>query len=193
MDNRKEQCTSCFEIISDRPLICSSTKPEAEEAEDGDGDDSSSVAASSVARSRTPLRRNAQERQALLEADPTIQTLEPYQVLCKNCQKWVKLSKSSTYSAHNWDRHKRSCSDTVCVYSYVQELISPHHSLPGYYSPSSRVSAAQRKLKLVNDPQIKSFDPHCVECALCREDVPLGHESEYNLAKWEEHKLQCSG
>ncbi|KZP19375.1 hypothetical protein FIBSPDRAFT_828258 [Athelia psychrophila] len=152
------------------------TKPEAEEAEeadaDGDGDDSSSVAASSVARSKAPIRRNAQERQAILEADPNIQTLEPYKVLCKICQRWVKLSKSSTYSAHNWDRHKRSCSDTV---------------------PSSRVSAAQRKLKLVNDPQIKSFDPHCVECALCREDVPLGHESEYNLAKWEEHKLQCSG
>ncbi|KAF7975454.1 hypothetical protein HWV62_7768 [Athelia sp. TMB] len=144
---------------------------EEEEEEEDDCDGSSSVAASSVARSVASIKRSAQERQALVEGDPNVDTVEPHQVLCKLCHRWIKLSTHTAYSLYNWNRHKRSCNNLL---------------------PSSRVTAAQRKLKLVNDPQVKAFESYTVECAICREDVALGHDVEYDLTKWEQHKTQCS-
>jgi hypothetical protein len=58
-------------------------------------------------------------------------------------------------------------------------------------SPSSRVATAERKLKLVNDPQAMSSSSHSVECSLCRGHISLGHEGEYDLTNWNVHKLRC--
>lgn len=54
--------------------------------------------------------------------------------------------------------------------------------------PSGRVAAAERKLRIVNDSQAKSFDPKNVECALCEVNVNLQGEGDYNLTSWEAHK-----
>lgn len=59
------------------------------------------------------------------------------------------------------------------------------------YRPSSRVAAAERKLRLVNDPQAKSFRAHDVECAVCGVRVDLKGDGHYNLTSWEEHKERC--
>lgn len=60
------------------------------------------------------------------------------------------------------------------------------------FRPSSRVATAERKLKLVNDSQAKSYGVHNVVCDLCDTDVPLEGDGDYNLTSWESHKLQCS-
>jgi hypothetical protein len=57
--------------------------------------------------------------------------------------------------------------------------------------PSSRVEAAERKLKLVNDAKAKTFTANSVECISCGAMVTLEGEGEYNLMKWEEHKSGC--
>lgn len=58
--------------------------------------------------------------------------------------------------------------------------------------PSNRVSAAKRKLLVVNDPQAKSFDPHRIQCTFCSTNVALQGEGDYNLTNWNEHKAQCT-
>ena len=58
--------------------------------------------------------------------------------------------------------------------------------------PSSRVATAQRKLSLLNDSQVKSANPQSVECKLCHKTVELDGRADYDLTKWEEHKLTCA-
>ena len=48
-----------------------------------------------------------------------------------------------------------------------------------------------RKLQLINDPQVKSFTPEAVVCDLCSLPVVLQGDADYSLAKWHEHKLGC--
>ncbi len=57
--------------------------------------------------------------------------------------------------------------------------------------PGSKVAAAQRKLTLVNDPQAHSFSNESVECNVCKQTVDLGRQLDYDLTRWEEHKLMC--
>ena len=59
--------------------------------------------------------------------------------------------------------------------------------------PSSRVAAAERKLRLVNDAQAKTFDIRCVECSQCDRKIVLEGDGDYNIAKWDEHKAECPG
>ena len=66
-------------------------------------------------------------------------------------------------------------------------------TLMGPVSPSSRVATAQRKLKLVNDPHVKAFTPRSVDCKLCDTTVELERTAEYDLTKWEDHKLTVHG
>ena len=54
------------------------------------------------------------------------------------------------------------------------------------------MATAERKLKLVNDPQAMSSSSHSVECSLCRGHISLGQEGEYDLTNWNAHKLRCA-
>ena len=58
--------------------------------------------------------------------------------------------------------------------------------------PSNRVAAAKRKLLVVNDPQVKSFDTRRIQCTFCSANVALQGEGDYNLTNWDEHKAQCT-
>lgn len=49
-----------------------------------------------------------------------------------------------------------------------------------------------RKMQLVNDPQIKSFTTEAVVCSVCSFPVVLQGDGDYSLVKWHEHKLNCS-
>jgi len=138
-------------------------------AEDED-DDTASVAASCVAHSERSVRRTEPERLAFLESEPNAESVEADKVMCKVCHKWVKLSTKQRYALGNWQAHQRRCSGAI---------------------PSSRVATAERKLKLVNDPQALSSSAHSVECSLCREYISLGRESDYDLTTWNEHKMHC--
>jgi hypothetical protein len=56
--------------------------------------------------------------------------------------------------------------------------------------PSNRVASAERKLKLVNDAQAKTFTSRSVECSICGVGVAL--EGDYVLNNWDSHKAKCS-
>lgn len=49
---------------------------------------------------------------------------------------------------------------------------------------------AERKLRLVNDSQVKSFTADSVHCVICDLIVPLG--GEYDATDWGNHKRGCS-
>ncbi|KIK50457.1 hypothetical protein GYMLUDRAFT_51165 [Collybiopsis luxurians FD-317 M1] len=122
----------------------------------------------SAATPRTRLTE--EERKGILLADPNIQEVEPEQVLCKNCTKWIRLNNTTAYDLSNWKQHNRSCNAPI---------------------PSSRVATAARKLQLVNDEQVKSFSTNTVVCATCNITVELTKDVDYNLTLWNEHKAGC--
>lgn len=111
------------------------------------------------------------ERKALLEEDLRAQEVKPHEILCRSCQKWIKLSIDHTYVLGNWHAHQQRCSGVV---------------------PSSRVATAERKYSLLNDPQAKSSSARHVECAFCRTNIELDGVAQYDLTKWHEHKAKCS-
>ena len=49
-----------------------------------------------------------------------------------------------------------------------------------------------RKLQLANDPQVKNFTTDAVVCHVCNLPVVLQGDGDYNLAKWQDHKLTCA-
>ncbi|KAG2136316.1 hypothetical protein BD769DRAFT_1440166 [Suillus cothurnatus] len=116
-------------------------------------------------------RQSDAERKALLEEDLRAQEVKPHEVLCRSCQKWIKLSIDHAYILGNWHAHQQRCSGVV---------------------PSSRVATAERKYSLLNDPQAKSSSARHVECAFCRTNVELDGVAQYDLTKWHEHKAKCS-
>ncbi|KAF7308920.1 hypothetical protein MKEN_01092500 [Mycena kentingensis (nom. inval.)] len=118
----------------------------------------------------TARRTTVEERKAELEADPRAEEVAPDQVLCRKCQKWIRLSTKSMYALANWNQHQLSCGDEIV---------------------SSRVAAAKRKITLVNDAQAKTKGPRFVECAVCSTAVELLGEQEYTLTNWELHKKTC--
>ncbi|KAI9464747.1 hypothetical protein HD554DRAFT_2026280, partial [Boletus coccyginus] len=116
-------------------------------------------------------RMSTAQRRAALRHDPLAQEVEPHRVHCRGCQKWIKLSTISEYTLNNWQIHKHRCPD------------SP---------PGSRVATAERKILLLNDPQVlKVCSPGQVECCNCKRVVPLEGEVGYDLTKWIEHKQNC--
>ncbi|KAG2128594.1 hypothetical protein DEU56DRAFT_819149 [Suillus clintonianus] len=122
-----------------------------------------------------PAQKSDAERKALLEEDPRAQEVKPHEVLCRSCQKWIKLSIDHVYLLGNWLAHQQRCSGVI---------------------PSSRVATAvataERKHSLLNDPQAKSSSPRHVECAFCRTNVELDGVAQYDLTKWHEHKAKCT-
>jgi len=48
-----------------------------------------------------------------------------------------------------------------------------------------------RRLQLLNDPQVKSFTTEAVVCDVCKLPVVLQGDGEYNLVKWQDHKSAC--
>ncbi|KAJ7066495.1 hypothetical protein C8F01DRAFT_703966 [Mycena amicta] len=115
-------------------------------------------------------RMTADERKAELEGDPRAERVDIDQVLCRKCQKWVRLSTKTAYALYNWNQHQGVCGD---------EMVS------------SRVAMAKRKIALVNDSQAKTKGPRFVECAICSTSVELAGDQDYTLTNWESHKQTC--
>ncbi|KAL1747852.1 hypothetical protein HDZ31DRAFT_30973, partial [Schizophyllum fasciatum] len=136
---------------------------------DDDADEeSASAAAPSI--SEATVRRSEAERKAILEADSRAEELEPMQALCRKCHKWIKLSSKQRYALSNWNRHQRSCADSV---------------------PSARVSSAQRQVYLFNDKQARNPQSDSVECKACDAKITLEGDGDYNLTNWQQHKSIC--
>jgi len=142
---------------------------EQEDIQSDRDEDSQSMMSESIAEYDRDAKMTEDERKALLEADNRAESVHPHEAVCKKCQKVVKLAPKRQYILTNWRRHQDKCSGQ---------------------QQSSRVAMAERKLRIVNDAQAKSFTARTVECKKCSENVPL--DGEYELGKWEEHKTKCS-
>ncbi|KAF9466125.1 hypothetical protein BDZ94DRAFT_1252170 [Collybia nuda] len=114
--------------------------------------------------------KTAAQRKEILEADAFILAVQPHDVQCRKCEKWIRLSNTQEYANNNWNIHRKSCCEAT---------------------PSNRVATATRKLQIVNDPLAKSFGPSHVDCALCDKKIELSGEGTYNLTDWEAHKETC--
>ncbi|KAG8221032.1 hypothetical protein J3R82DRAFT_2542 [Butyriboletus roseoflavus] len=131
-------------------------------------------------------RRTPAQRRAVFRNDPQAQEVEPRRVLCRACQKWIKLSGISDYSLANWQSHKHRC----CGSTPAPQSVRRTPSKPNF-SPSSRVATAERKIVLLNDPQVKACSAGHVQCGTCKSVVALEGEVDYELTKWTEHKGKC--
>jgi len=149
-----------------RSLDASTTSKSPQKEEEEESEDEASIVHSVTDKA---IRRSVAQRQAYLEADPRAEVVKPHEVLCRTCQRWIKLGKLP-YGLSNWTRHHKSCSGSL---------------------PSSRVANAERKLKLVNDSMARAFTVKSVECDACDAIVDLEGEGDYNLTKWTEHKMSC--
>lgn len=142
------------------------------EMEKPEGEVSVSELSQEITKQPSPqsARQTDAEKKALLEEDPRAQEVRPHEVLCRSCQKWIKLSIDHTHLLGNWHAHQQRCSRVV----------------------PSIVATAERKYSLLNDPQAKSSSARHVECAFCRTNVELDGVVQYDLTKWHEHKAKCS-
>jgi len=131
-------------------------------------------------------RKSEAERLATLQADPRAQEIKPHEVLCRSCQKWIKLSVTQAYALNNWQSHQQRCSGST----YVPRPLRPAASQQNF-SPSSRVATAERKIALLNDPQVRTASPNSVRCTYCKVTVMLEGDVDYDLTKWNEHKTTC--
>ncbi|KAJ8694472.1 hypothetical protein PTI98_007137 [Pleurotus ostreatus] len=170
----KALCTKCGKVISlgtnqtyvIRPWVTHRTSCDGDDYKEGDDRDDAGFPPPAPPPSQP--KKNVDERKATLEADPRAAEVRAETVLCKKCNKWIKLTKGRQYVLTHWNEHQSRCD------------MQP-----------SEVTAAEHKLQLVNDPQVKYFTRELVQCATCGIAVHL-QGVEYDLTEWIKHKgLNC--
>ena len=67
------------------------------------------VAAAALNPAHESRRRNAEQRAAILRADPLLAEVESSRVFCTLCHKWVQLRQDSSYCAYPWLQHRNKC------------------------------------------------------------------------------------
>ncbi|CCM02535.1 uncharacterized protein FIBRA_04637 [Fibroporia radiculosa] len=190
--------------------------PERPSPDDSIGDDRSSIGESS----KTRVRKTETERMEFLQSDELSGDVEPHRMFCMGCQEWIDLNHKRRYVMQNWINHRKACSKQRgrSVKSEVLEhkpevkldakseigteddnisVATPEKPTSileraSKERPSNRIAMAQRKLKLVNDPQVKKLTDQSAECTVCRLEVSVRGEIDYDLALWEEHKATCT-
>ncbi|KAG6850650.1 hypothetical protein H0H93_010378 [Arthromyces matolae] len=129
--------------------------------------------------------KTVEQRIASLTGDPDVASVKPHEVLCRNCGTWVRLSNNVPYKIANWKAHTQ----------LSLHPISQRHLIMSRHQPSDRVAAATRKLRLVNDSQVKSFTDQNVLCAYCDTTIVSGemkNQGQHDLDAWTEHKTICT-
>ncbi|KAI0738514.1 hypothetical protein C8Q80DRAFT_1205853 [Daedaleopsis nitida] len=168
MKNWVEHRRQC-KAIAERAMSPTKEKA-ADDMEDEVGSAAGGGAGADIFNTASKRIKKEEDRQAIIENDPLAGEVKHDTVFCKNCQTWVPLSKQTRYSLYPWRAHVQKCSGHV---------------------PGTRVATAQRKMQLVNDAQVKSYTTNSVECKMCDAQIELDGKVEYDLGKWEEHKLSC--
>lgn len=108
-----------------RPSVSNVSKsPEKEDEAQSDEDDGTSSITQSV--SDHSKRKTEVERQTILETDPRTEEVRPYEVLCKTCQKWIKLGTKQRYALGNWRGHQKRCSGSLSVPCFLPSPIIAH-------------------------------------------------------------------
>ncbi|KAH9913957.1 uncharacterized protein BXZ73DRAFT_92876 [Epithele typhae] len=140
-------------------------------SEEDDKDENASVAPSITGTPGLNKRvMKEEDRKAIIEASPNAGEVLPNKVFCKGCSTWIKLATNTRYSLSPWRSHSSKCNGVT---------------------PSTRVATAQRKLRLVNDSQVKEFAEYSITCGHCSVVVKSESDREYDLTNWEQHKTTC--
>jgi hypothetical protein len=95
----------------------------------------------------------AQARYEALAADSQISVIEPSQVLCKQCGKWVALRKDSSYCWYPWEAHRSKCRSTSP--SGNRSTTFDEHDAGGVDSP---IIASSSSLASVPTAQTQKMD-----------------------------------
>lgn len=121
---------------------------------------------------RRRAKRSEEERIEYLRSDPYVAQFEAYRVLCKCCDKWIRLRPNSTYCSIPWDAHRRSC---------VSKRVAK-----GAYP------ANDRSVVFSTDPAISDFDAERVLCKLCDSWITVGDaENTEAVRTWMDHRRAC--
>ncbi|KAJ7053552.1 hypothetical protein C8F01DRAFT_1375120 [Mycena amicta] len=81
-------------------------------------------------RSRRP-KRTEEQRIAYLAQDPYVAQFEAFRVLCKCCDRWIRLRTNSTYCSIPWDAHRKTCLQK-------RGSVAPHNGNPAAALDSHR-------------------------------------------------------
>lgn len=112
-----ESSTTISKISKKRPLT---EDPDSDEPEDADAKRHRSEAAKGPRNGRTTL----DERRGALEVDEWVAVVEPHQVKCHGCAKWIKLHKERQYDHTNWKQHRAKC-PRINGITYKRKAIVP--------------------------------------------------------------------
>jgi hypothetical protein len=63
----------------------------------------------STGKSSVKRRFTAEQRLERLKADTRIKSIEPHQLQCGLCDKWIRLQSRTEYDIHNWLAHVDKC------------------------------------------------------------------------------------
>ncbi|KAK7044007.1 hypothetical protein VNI00_008176 [Paramarasmius palmivorus] len=122
---------------------------------------------------RRRAKRTEEERIAYLKSDPYVAEFEAYKVLCKSCDKWIRLRPNSTYCSIPWDAHRKSC-------------------LAKKISSKNTYALEERNSLFSKDPDVRKFDAERVLCAACDQWIAINPEDHLQgLRKWHAHKESC--
>lgn len=105
-----------------------SVKSRGDEDDEGGEEEESSAIQSGKA-----VRRNESERLAYLKADPQAVDIQPYEVLCKTCQKRIKLNNKLKYSLNNWQSHQKRCGGSLWVFCIINCVFASPARLMLYF------------------------------------------------------------
>ena len=105
---------------STSPTECPMDVCESTSALDATAQDSISMAKGGMRK-----RYTAHERHERLKADPRIKVIEPHQLQCGLCDKWIRLQSRTEYDIHNWLAHVDKC-ELRQKYVYLSNINSIH-------------------------------------------------------------------
>ncbi|EJC99979.1 uncharacterized protein FOMMEDRAFT_170068 [Fomitiporia mediterranea MF3/22] len=160
-------------------------------------------------------RTTEAERRAYLESQPDVAELEPHRVLCRCCNKWLKLSTTQKYALAPWKLHKKSCTaekpsskgsrrsmdfEGSLLASGAEDddasSIAPSISASEMTRASAaghRLSAAERQRILEEDELSGEVRPDTIYCSGCAKWVKLATRSTYQLKNWITHVQRVHG
>ncbi|KAG6841527.1 hypothetical protein C0991_010141 [Blastosporella zonata] len=122
---------------------------------------------------RRRAKRTEEERKAYLGADPYVECFEAYRVLCKSCDKWIRLRPNSTYCSIPWDAHRKSC-------------------LAKKINSKNVYALEERNALFSKDPDVRKFDAERVLCNICDNWFPLNPDNHLAAVQtWLQHRAAC--
>ncbi|KAJ7827675.1 hypothetical protein B0H14DRAFT_2814182, partial [Mycena olivaceomarginata] len=88
-------------------------------------------------------RTTDEEREASLNANANISTVESHRVRCAKCSTWIKLDKVQKFKSTNWTRHEEEC-PAITGTRLIRSQNKPVKSVVGPMLARFRTSLAKK-------------------------------------------------